>query len=124
MSRVIAGSRLEREASGRKVRTPKAPRSGREAASQGQPFEIASGNIVGATLRSRHRRLLRVKGNAPGNARGLRFAADESSFRRAATESATENKPPVRADLGGKREEKTSSSPRSVGAFGKGEKVG
>jgi hypothetical protein len=54
----------------------------------------------------------------------LRFAADESSFRRAATESATENKPPVRADLGGKREEKTSSSPRSVGAFGKGEKVG
>ena len=82
MSRVIAGLLLARVANGRKVRTP------------------AVVNLP-SIMASRPR-----QGNAPGNARGLRFATGQSSFRRAATESATENKPPVRADLGGKREEK------------------
>jgi hypothetical protein len=54
----------------------------------------------------------------------LRFEARASELCGAATESATENKPPVSLHLGGKSSEKPGTRLYRSSAFGKGEKVG
>ena len=67
---------------------------------------------------------LRVKGNAPGNARGLRTMSRSSAHQFAATESATENRPPVTQAPLRQVFGKTGNKPSRARSFGKGEKVG
>ncbi len=62
------------------------------------------------------------EGNAPGNTRGQRLGVIQ--FRCAATESATEKRPPVCLHFGGRLSEKPEACLVRSSAFGKGEKVG
>src|SRR5258708_27302209 len=84
--RVIAGLAFARRSAGRKVRTPWSSRFtlGTKVLARRAVTKVFGG------------RRLRLKGNAPGNARGLTLRAVRANGERfSATDSATENKPPV-----------------------------
>jgi hypothetical protein len=87
------------------------------------PFEQSGGREESPDSIVANSQEAATKGNAPGNARGL-VQEERKQFLDAATESATENKPPVRFIPRRQVFGKTGGPPHVVGAFGKGEKVG